>query len=108
MRLEDGGASAVVTASLYEEQIRAEAAYALLTEHGSFSQAQAATSQYDYNRGVSGHLETLRRASDALACPSLPTLRTSREGWAEYAKLLEQAGAAALELNLFLVPSTSA
>jgi len=108
-RLEDAGAAAVVMASLYEEQIRAEdAAYALLTEHGSFSQAEAGSyfpELHDYNRGVSGHLETLRRASEALAIPVIASLNgTSREGWAEYARLLEQAGAAALELNLFLVP----
>ena len=108
-RLEDAGAAAVVMASLYEEQIRAEdAAYALFTEHGSFSQAEAGSyfpELHDYDRGVSGHLETLRRASEALAIPVIASLNgTSREGWAEYAKLLEQAGAAALELNLFLVP----
>lgn len=109
-RLEDGGAAAVVMASLYEEQIRAEdAAYTLLTEHGSFSQAEAGSyfpELHDYNRGVSGHLETLQRAADALSIPVIASLNgTSREGWPEYAKLLEQAGAAALELNLFLVPS---
>ncbi len=108
-RLEDAGAAAVVMASLYEEQIRAEDnAYALLTEHGSFSQAEAGSyfpELHEYNRGVSGHLETLRRASEALGIPVIASLNgTSREGWPEYAKMLEQAGAAALELNLFLVP----
>ncbi|MGO9832057.1 MAG: dihydroorotate dehydrogenase-like protein [Myxococcaceae bacterium] len=108
-RLEDAGAAAVVMASLYEEQIRAEDnAYALLTEHGSFSQAEAGSyfpELHEYNRGVSGHLETLRRASEALGVPVIASLNgTSREGWPEYAKMLEQAGAAALELNLFLVP----
>src|SRR5271165_598863 len=108
-RLEDGGAAAVVMASLYEEQIRAEdTAYALFTEHGSYSQAEAGSyfpELHDYNRGVSGHLETLRRASDALDVPVIASLNgTSKEGWPEYAQLLEQAGAAALELNLFLVP----
>jgi dihydroorotate dehydrogenase (fumarate) len=108
-RLEDAGAAAVVMASLYEEQIRAEdTAYALFTEHGSFSQAEAGSyfpELPDYNRGVSGHLETLRRASEALAIPVIASLNgTTKDGWHEYATLLEQAGADALELNLFVVP----
>jgi len=108
--LEDSGAAAVVMASLYEEQIRAEdTAYALLTEQGAFSQAEAGSyfpELPDYDRGVSGHLETLRRASEALAIPVIASLNgTSRDGWHEYAALLEQAGADALELNLFLVPA---
>jgi dihydroorotate dehydrogenase (fumarate) len=109
-RLEDSGAAAVVMASLYEEQIRAEdTAYAVLTEHGSFSQAEAGTyfpELPDYFRGVSGHLETLRRASEALSIPVIASLNgTTRDGWHEYARLLEEAGADALELNLFLVPA---
>src|SRR4029079_17002816 len=72
-RLEDAGAAAVVMASLYEEQIRAEdTAYAHYTEQGSNSQAEA-TSYFpdlvDYNNGVSGHLETLQRATEALDIP---------------------------------------
>src|SRR5262245_1065126 len=63
-QLEDAGAAAVVMASLYEEQIRAEdTAYALYTEHGSNSQAEADSyfpELPDYDSGVSGHLETLR------------------------------------------------
>jgi dihydroorotate dehydrogenase (fumarate) len=109
-RLEDSGAAAVVMASLYEEQIRAEdTAYALLTEQGSFSQAEAGSyfpELPDYNRGVSGHLETLRRASEALTIPVIASLNgTTRDGWHEYATLLEEAGADALELNIFLVPA---
>jgi dihydroorotate dehydrogenase (fumarate) len=109
-RLEDSGAAAVVMASLYEEQIRADdTAYAVLTEQGSLSQAEAANyfpELPDYNRGVSGHLETLRRASEALAIPIIASLNgTTRDGWHEYARLLEEAGADALELNLFLVPA---
>lgn len=109
-RLEDAGAAAVVMASLYEEQIRAEDnAYTLFTEHGSFSQAEAGSyfpELPDYNRGVSGHLETLRRTSEALAIPVIASLNGSTsDGWHQYATLLEQAGADALELNLFLVPA---
>jgi len=112
-RLEDAGAAAVVMVSLYEEQIRAEdTAYALYTEHGSNSQAE--TGSYfpelpDYDCGVSGHLETLRRASEALDIPVIASLNgTTNEGWLGHARALEQAGAAAIELNIYSVPVDSA
>ena len=108
-RLEDAGAAAVVMASLYEEQIRAEdTAYARYTEQGSESQPEA--SSYfpdlpDYDCGVSGHLETLRRASEALDIPVIASLNgTTSEGWVEHARSLEQAGAAAIELNIYSIP----
>jgi dihydroorotate dehydrogenase (fumarate) len=108
-RLEDAGASAVVMASLFEEQIRAEdTAYALLTERGSHSQAEASSyfpELSDYDAGVSGHLDTLRRASEALDIPVIASLNgTTTEGWIEHARSLEQAGASALELNVYSVP----
>jgi dihydroorotate dehydrogenase (fumarate) len=108
-RLEDAGAAAVVMASLYEEQIRAEdTAYALLTEHGSNSQAEAGSyfpELPDYDSGVSGHLETLRSASESLDIPVIASLNgTTAEGWIGHARALEQAGAAAIELNIYSVP----
>jgi dihydroorotate dehydrogenase (fumarate) len=108
-RLEDAGAAAVVMASLYEEQIRAEdTAYALYTEHGSNSQAEAGSyfpELPDYDGGVSGHLETLRRAREALDIPVIASLNgTTAEGWTGHARALEQAGAAAIELNVYSVP----
>ena len=108
-QLEDAGVAAVVMASLYEEQIRAEdAAYALYTEHGSNSQAEAGSyfpELADYDGGVSGHLETLKRASEALDIPVIASLNgTTAKGWIEHARALEQAGAAAIELNVYSVP----
>ena len=108
-RLEDAGAAAVVMASLYEEQIRAEdTAYALYTEHGSNSQAEAGSyfpELPDYDSGVSGHLETLRRASETLDIPVIASLNgTTAEGWIGHARALEQAGADAIELNIYSVP----
>jgi len=107
--LEDGGAAAVVMASLYEEQIRAEdTAYTLYTEQGSNSQAEAGSYFPEipgYDRGVSGHLDTLRRASDALDIPVIASLNgTTSEGWIEHARELEQAGARAIELNVYSIP----
>jgi len=108
-RLEDAGAAAVVMASLYEEQIRAEdTAYAVYTEQGSNSQPEAGTyfpELADYDSGVSGHLETLSRAATALEIPVIASLNgTTSEGWIEHARRLEQAGAAAIELNIYSIP----
>jgi len=108
-RLEDAGAAAVVMASLYEEQIRAEdTAYAVYTEEGSNSQAEAGSYFPEipgYDSGVSGHLDTLRRASDALGIPVIASLNgTTSEGWIDYARALEQAGASAIELNVYSIP----
>lgn len=109
-RLEDARAAAVVMASLYEEQIRAEDThYALVTEHTSGTNAEATTyfpELPDYRHGVSGHLETLRRTTEALDIPVIASLNgTSDDGWLDYAVQLEQAGAAALELNLYILPT---
>ena len=112
-RLEDAGAAAVVMSSLFEEQIRAEdTAYALYTEHGSDSQAEAGSyfpELADYDAGVSGHLETLQRAASALDIPVIASLNgTTSEGWIAYARDLEHAGAAALELNVYSIPADPA
>jgi dihydroorotate dehydrogenase (fumarate) len=109
-RLEDSRAAAVVTASLYEEQIRADDTYyTMLTEYTADSNAEAATyfpHLPDYRHGVSGHLETLRRAAEALDIPVIASLNgISDDGWLDYAVQLEEAGAAALELNLYLLPT---
>lgn len=108
-QLEDAGAAAVVMASLYEEQIRAEdTAYALFTEYGSESQPEANTyfpELPDYDSGVSGYLETVRHASAALAIPVIASLNgTTADGWITHARSLEQAGAAAIELNVYAMP----
>jgi dihydroorotate dehydrogenase (fumarate) len=109
-RLEDAGAAAVVMASLYQEQILAEdTRYATITEDTAHSNAEAASyfpHLPDYRHGLSGHVETLRRAADALDIPVIASLNgVTNDGWLDYAVELEQAGAAALELNLFLLPT---
>lgn len=108
--LEDAGAAAVVMPSLFEEQIRAEdTAYALYTDHGSYSQSEAGSyfpQLHDYDSGVAGHLDTLQRAVAAVDIPVIASLNAvTLDGWTSYAAILEQAGAAALELNLYFIPS---
>ena len=110
--LEAAGVAAVVMPSLFEEQVVAEdSAYALYTEHGSNSQAEAAgyfPALPRYDRGVSGHLDTVRRAVDALRIPVIASLNAvTLDGWIGFAQHLEQAGAAALELNMYAVPAAA-
>lgn len=108
-RLEDAQAAAVVMLSLYEEQVRAaDTKYAVMTEHTAGLHPEAGTyfpELPEYRYGVSGHLETLRRAADALDIPVIASLNgISDNGWLDLAVELEQAGAAAIELNLYLLP----
>lgn len=109
-RLEDAGAAAVVVTSLYEEDIcAADAAYAMLTQEGAECQPEAASyfpELPDYQYGLSGHLELVRRAAEALDIPVIASLNgVSDQGWLDFAAQLERAGAAALELNLYLLPT---
>jgi dihydroorotate dehydrogenase (fumarate) len=108
--MEDAGAAAVVMASLFEEQIRAEdTAYAVYTDYGSYSQPEAGNyfpEIVDYDEGVAGHLDTVRRAAEAVDIPVIASLNAlTLEGWTSYAARLEQAGAAALELNIHYIPT---
>jgi dihydroorotate dehydrogenase (fumarate) len=109
-RLEDAGAAAIVMPSIYEEEIEGEdAAFTTLVERGSLAQPEAA----GYFPGMAapvgsleGRVETLRRASEACAIPIIASLNGSTPtGWVEFAHELEAAGAAAIELNLYRVPT---
>jgi len=109
-RLEDARAAAVVVASLYEEQIRGDdAVYATLTENSANLSPEAGSyfpELPDYWYGVSGHLDTIRRAVESLEIPVIASLNgVSDTGWLDFAVQLEQAGAAALELNLYILPT---
>ncbi len=108
--LEDAGAAAVVMRSLFEEQVEAEdTAYAMYTDHGSYSQAEAGSyfpELATYDSGISGHLDTLGRAVAAVDIPVIASLNAvTLEGWVDYAARLQEAGAAALELNMYAIPS---
>jgi len=107
-RLEDCGASAIVLRSLFEEQIRREqmTEYFNLDGHGE-SSAEANTyfpSPHAFAMGPYQYLEHLRLAKEAVGIPVIASLNGSTPGgWIEYARLMSQAGADALELNLYRV-----
>jgi dihydroorotate dehydrogenase (fumarate) len=110
LRLEDSGAAAVVLHSLFEEQINVESGHLdrYLTEsadtHGEalsyFPEMQS------YNFGPESYLEHIRKAKESVDIPVIASLNgVSTGGWIRYAQLMEQAGADALELNLYYMPT---
>ncbi|MCG8354342.1 MAG: dihydroorotate dehydrogenase-like protein [Kiloniellales bacterium] len=108
-RLEDGGAAAIVLFSLFEEQLRQESE---AIEHltGSGSESFAESLSYfpeidDYHVGPELYLDLLRRAREAVDIPIIASLNcVTAEGWTDYARLLCEAGAAGLELNVYYLP----
>jgi dihydroorotate dehydrogenase (fumarate) len=105
-RLEDAGAAAVVLHSLFEEQIIKESN---LLDHylnyGTESSWEALTlfpEQKSYNIGAEAYLEHIRKVKAAVKIPVIASLNgVSTGGWIKYAQKMEQAGADALELNMY-------
>jgi dihydroorotate dehydrogenase (fumarate) len=104
-RLEDAGASAIVMHSLFEEQIQSEEREARLLESHGESHAEAVSYMPDagiFPLGPDEYLEQVQRIRGAVAVPVIASLNgTTPSSWVEYARLIEQAGAHALELNVY-------
>jgi len=109
-RIEGAGAAAVVMYSLFEEQIRHEAAELdHYMKYGAESYAEA-TSYFpeadEYNLGPEEYIEHIHQAKEALEIPVIGSLNgISTGGWISYAKKIEEAGADALELNVYHIPT---
>jgi dihydroorotate dehydrogenase (fumarate) len=108
-RLADAGVGAVVLFSLFEEQLREEAARnAALVEGSAESFAEA----LDYvpqvvkeDSGPRGYLSLLERSAAAVEVPVIASLNgVTPEGWTGYARAMQDAGAAAIELNIYYLP----
>lgn len=111
-RLEDAGAAAVVMYSLFEEQITTESFYLdYYLTHGTDSYAESLSYFPDmqhYNAGPDEYLDLIRRAKEAVEIPIIGSLNgTSTGGWIDYASLIEEAGANALELNVYYIPTST-
>jgi len=109
-RMEEAGAGAVVLHSLFEEQIHRESLDLWhYLERGGESHAEASSylpNMGDYNLGPEGYLEHVREAKSVLKIPVIASLNgCTRGGWVRYARLIEEAGADALELNVCEVPT---
>lgn len=109
-RLEDAGAAAVVLYSLFEEQITHESRELdHYLSRGAEQYAEALSYFPDmeqYNIGPEPYLEHLQRVKHAVDIPVIGSLNgVSTGGWIEYAHKIEQAGADALELNIYYLPA---
>ena len=106
-RLEDAGAPMIVMHSLFEEQIVARGdgnrPRAIETPKESFAEALSYFPEPDeFALGPDEYLEQIRRIKAAVAVPVIGSLNgTTEGGWLRYARLIEQAGADGLELNLY-------
>lgn len=112
-RLEDAGAAAVVMYSLFEEQIGFDSYY--IDHHltqGTDSYAESISyfpDMQSYNVGPDEYLNLIRRAKEVVKIPVIGSLNgASVGGWTDYATLIEEAGADALELNVYYLPTNTA
>jgi dihydroorotate dehydrogenase (fumarate) len=108
--MEDNGAGAVVLFSLFEEQIRKEEARfkGVISET---SHAFAEAMDYfpnldDFNVGTDEYLENIRKAKERVKIPIIGSLNgITNEGWIDYSRMMEQAGADGIEVNIFFIPA---
>jgi dihydroorotate dehydrogenase (fumarate) len=107
LRLEDAGASAIVMHSLFEEQLTRDHAGHERLLAGSPASAEASSyfpTSDEYALGPDRYLEQLSAIKRRVSVPVIGSLNgTTPEGWLEYARLIERAGADALELNFYHV-----
>ena len=118
-RMEDAGAGAVVLHSLFEEQINAESHdldWSLTRGVESYAEALSYfPEQAEYRLTPEQYLEHILRAKSALGIPVLGSLNGVSTGgwvrydrqrrWVQYARMMEEAGVDALELNIYFVPT---
>ncbi|MEQ9407434.1 MAG: dihydroorotate dehydrogenase-like protein [Fuerstiella sp.] len=108
--LEAAGIAAVVMPSLFEEQVEfEEREFGMLQDYGAESFAEAASyfpEMDDYNTGPEEYLRTIERACETVQVPVIGSLNgVTPGGWTRYAKKIESAGAWALELNMYYLPT---
>jgi dihydroorotate dehydrogenase (fumarate) len=109
VEMEENGAGAVVLFSLFEEQIRQEQArYASVKNATSYAFAEAADffpNLDEYAAGTEDYLEKIWQAKNSVEIPIIASLNgTTPEGWIEYSRQIEQAGADGIEINVFYIP----
>jgi len=112
-RLEDAGAAAIVMHSLFEEQIEQEQGrtrYDIESHVNAFAEASSFfPGPSEFRLGPQAYLEQIQRIKAAVKVPVIASLNgVTATGWLEYAKLIEQAGADALELNVYYVATNTA
>lgn len=109
VKMEDNGAGAVVLSSLFEEQIRKEeAGFTTVLSETTYSFAEALDyfpDLDDFYVGTDEYLENIRKAKERVKIPIIGSLNgITNEGWVEYSKLMQEAGADGIEVNIFFIP----
>ena len=109
-RMEDAGAAAVVMFSLFEEQIKRENAaieHLITAGTNSFAESLSYFPDYeDYETGPEEYLNLLRQASEAVDIPVIGSLNgITNEGWVDTARMMQEAGASGIELNIYYIPA---
>jgi dihydroorotate dehydrogenase (fumarate) len=108
-RLADAGVGAIVLFSLFEEQLREQAARAIRLVEDTAESFPEALSYFPFiaeeDGGPRAYLELIERACATVEVPIIASLNgVTPEGWTEYARVMQDAGAAAIELNIYYLP----
>jgi dihydroorotate dehydrogenase (fumarate) len=109
-RMEDAGAAAVVMFSLFEEQIKRENAaieHLITAGTNSFAESLSYFPDFeDYETGPEEYLKLLRQATEAVDIPVIGSLNgVTNEGWVDTARMMQEAGASGIELNIYYIPA---
>ncbi len=109
-KLEDAGVGGVVLPSLFEEQVEHdEMETSRLYDYGEANSAEVMgyfPEVEDYRQGPDEYLDLIRKAKSSLSVPVIASLNGhSPGGWSRFAAMMEEAGADALELNVYYVPT---
>jgi len=110
VQMEEHGAGAVVLFSLFEEQIRQEEAkYNGIAYSTTYSFAEALDyfpKLDEFNVGADAYLEHIRKAKESVQIPVIASLNgITNEGWIDFSRQMEQAGADGIEINIFFIPA---
>ncbi len=101
---EDSGAGAVVLKSLFEEQINQYIHN--MHPSNSYPEADDYTSYYIKSHSVDEYLTLIRKAKELISIPVIPSINCfTSEGWTDFARNIQDAGADALEINVFFLPT---
>jgi len=105
--LADAGVSAVVLKSIFEEQILREIdSLGVNNMYGSFAETENYVSFYTKKHNLNTYIELIKQSKERVDIPIIASISClSDSGWEEYAAHIEEAGADALELNMFIMPS---
>src|SRR5690606_9138684 len=98
------GAGAVVLKSLFEEQIN-QHIHSVQTSYGAYPEADDYLSNYIHDNSVEEYLELVRNAKKNLTIPVIPSINCfTPRGWTGFARNIAEAGADAIEINVFYMP----